>query len=44
MKIDPLIKVNSKTAKEALDAGKQPCRVCIPPTKDGFLEGILQNI
>ena len=43
MKIDPLIKVTYKTAKGALDAGKQPCRVCNPPTKDGFLEGILQN-
>ncbi len=43
MKIDPLIKVTYKTAKEALDAGKQPCRVCNPPTKDSFLEGVLQN-
>jgi methylphosphotriester-DNA--protein-cysteine methyltransferase len=42
-KIDPLIKVTYKTAKEALDAGKQPCRVCNPPTKDSFLEGVLQN-
>jgi hypothetical protein len=44
MKIDPLIKVTYKTAKEALDAGKQPCHVCKPPTKDSFLEGVLQNL
>jgi hypothetical protein len=34
LKIDPRIKVTFKTAKEALKAGKQPCRVCNPPTKD----------
>jgi hypothetical protein len=33
MKIDPLINVTYKTAQEALDAGKQPCRVCNPPLK-----------
>ena len=43
MKIDPLIMITYKTAKEALDAGKQPCRMCNPPTKDGFWETILQN-
>ena len=42
-KIDPLIKITYKTAKQALDAGKQPCRLCNPSTKDGFLEGILEN-
>jgi hypothetical protein len=43
MKIDPLIKVTYKTAKEALDAGKQPCRVCKPPTEDNLLGDILQS-
>jgi hypothetical protein len=43
MKIDPLIKVTYTTAKKALDAGKQPCRVCNPSTKDGLLETIMQN-
>jgi methylphosphotriester-DNA--protein-cysteine methyltransferase len=43
MKIDPRIKVTYKTAKEALDAGKQPCHLCKPPTKDSLLEDILQS-
>ena len=36
LKIDPLVKVTFKTAKEALEAGKQPCQVCKPPTKEWF--------
>jgi methylphosphotriester-DNA--protein-cysteine methyltransferase len=43
VKIDPLIKVTYKTAKEALDAGKKPCPLCKPPTKDSLLEDILPN-
>jgi hypothetical protein len=43
MKIDRCIKVTYKTAKEALDAGKKQCLLCIPPTKDSFSEGVLQN-
>ena len=43
MKIDPRIKVTYKTAKEALDAGKQPCHLCKPPTKDSLLEDIFQS-
>jgi hypothetical protein len=43
MKIDPRIKVTYKTAKEALDAGKKPCPLCKPPTKDSLLEEILQS-
>ena len=34
LKIDPLIKITFKTAKEAVEAGKQPCKLCNPPTKD----------
>lgn len=34
LKIDPLIRVTFKTAKEAIDAGKRPCRLCNPPAKD----------
>jgi methylphosphotriester-DNA--protein-cysteine methyltransferase len=34
LKIDPLIKVTFKTAKEALDAQKRPCPICKPPTTD----------
>jgi len=34
LRIDPRMRVTFKTAKEALDAGKQPCSVCKPPTTD----------
>jgi len=38
LKIDPRARVTFKTAKEALDAGKQPCSVCKPPTADNVEE------
>jgi hypothetical protein len=34
LKINPHTRVTFKTAKEALDAGKRPCPICKPPTKD----------
>jgi hypothetical protein len=34
LKISPQIKVTYKTAKEALDDGKRPCKICNPPTED----------
>jgi len=43
LKIDPRIRVTYKTVQEALDAGKQPCKVCNPATKDNFLESIIEN-
>jgi hypothetical protein len=39
LKIDPLIRITFNTAKEAIEAGKQPCGLCKPPTKDSFFEG-----
>jgi methylphosphotriester-DNA--protein-cysteine methyltransferase len=33
-KIQPQNMLKFKTAKEALAAGKVPCKVCNPPTKD----------
>lgn len=43
LKISPQIRVTYKTAKEALDAGKKPCPLCKPPTKDSLLEEIFQS-
>jgi hypothetical protein len=43
LKINPQIRVTYKTAKEALDAGKKPCPLCKPPTKDSSSGGVLQN-
>jgi hypothetical protein len=34
LKINPYTKETFKTVKEALDAGKRPCPICKPPTKD----------
>jgi len=34
LRIDPRTKVTFTAGKEALDAGKQPCRLCNPATKD----------
>jgi methylphosphotriester-DNA--protein-cysteine methyltransferase len=34
LKINPANLVTFKSAKEALDAGYVPCKVCRPPTKD----------
>ena len=41
LKIDPKIKVVYNSSKDARKAGKQPCQICKPPTKDGLMETIL---
>jgi hypothetical protein len=34
LRIQPQSMMTFNTVKEALDAGKVPCKVCNPPTKD----------